>query len=135
MKRKECRYKEACEAQLCPMDEDIDNYVFYADEEVCKNMKFRNLHWINRQMALRKKYKKSSDIGCFNKGMLEVLGRVTHKTRGLKVTQSGEQTPEDWVRTYRKKKSSRVQVAVIKKSGHKDIKSYTGKPKQLVLAP
>jgi hypothetical protein len=64
-------------------------------------------------MALRKKYKKSSDIGCFTKGMLEVLGRVTHKTRGLKVTQSGEQTPDDWIRTYRKKNPSRVQVAVL----------------------
>ena len=42
MNIEQCRYERTCEAQLCPLNKDIDNYVFYADEVICKHYDFRS---------------------------------------------------------------------------------------------
>ena len=113
MNLEECRYEEHCEAQLCPMDKDVDNYVFYPEEQICKNPKYSSLRWVNRQRALRK-HKRNTEIGFFNKKMLEVLGRVTHKTKGIDTRlKNQEKAIEEWMQRCLKKKSLRVQNAVF----------------------
>ncbi len=117
MNKEQCRYKETCEAQLCPLDENLDDYVFYADEAICKNPEYSGLRWINRQRALRKN-KKTEDIGFFTKKMLEVLGRVTRKTKGIdtRLENQGKATAE-WIQRCLRKKSSRMQTAIISANG------------------
>jgi len=109
----DCRFEEHCEAQLCPMDEGLANYVWYPEEDICRNAEFGNLRWINRQRALRKN-KKNQEIGFFNVKMLEILGRVTHKTKGID-TRLENQTKaiEEWLHRRHNKMSARVQNAVF----------------------
>lgn len=97
------------------MDKDLDNYVWYVEEDVYRNSEFRNLRWLNRQRALRKN-KKNEDVGFFTKKMLEVLGRVTHKTKGIDTRRENqEKAIEEWLQRCLNKKRPRVQSVIFSK--------------------
>ena len=48
------RYK-ACNAQLCPLDEDIGKRNWYADEDICGLKKNWTLLWVKNQKKIKKK--------------------------------------------------------------------------------
>lgn len=97
-----CKFFEHCEAQLCPLDELIGDKVWYADEDVCCSGKFKHLDWIKRQKSLRR-HKGTAEQGLFTKTMLEQLGRITTKTKGINPDK--KKTAETWVEQITKRKA------------------------------
>lgn len=103
----DCKYYENCEAQLCPLDELIDNNVWYPDEDVCCSGKFKHLGWVKRQKSLRR-HKGTSEQGYFTKKMLEQLGRITTKTKGL--NSDKKKTADAWVAQKIHKKAGKLKL-------------------------
>ena len=103
----ECKHEKNCAAQLCPLDKDIDSYVWYADEEVCCNGQFKHLDWVKRQKSLRK-HKGTPDQGYFTKAMLSSVGRITTKSKG--VNPDKKKTSEAWVARMMRKKQKRLKI-------------------------
>lgn len=66
----DCPSFEGCSAPLCPISEELNDCVWYADEAICNARKFTKLHWIRIQKRL-KKYNASSDVGYFTRQMLD----------------------------------------------------------------
>ena len=81
MNLEQCTSFQMCEAPLCPLSEELDDCLWYPDEEICNSLKFRGLHWRRMQKRL-KKYKASSDY-YFTKEMLDDMKRCSKTTKGV----------------------------------------------------
>ncbi len=78
----ECKHFESCDANLCPLDEDLDACVWYPDENACRSTRFAKLQWIRIQKRL-KKYGAKVDNGYFTRKMLEKMYAVSAHTKGI----------------------------------------------------
>ena len=78
----ECSSYEECSAPLCPLSEELDDCVWYPDEEICVSRKFRGLHWLRRQKSL-KKHKATVDNGFFTRKILDKMQRCSKTTIGI----------------------------------------------------
>jgi len=77
----QCPSSNKCEAPLCPLDEGVNSAVWYADEEICHSLKYRQ-PWVRKQRRIVKQGV-TVDAGYFNVAMLEAIGRVTPKIQGV----------------------------------------------------
>ncbi len=66
---KECKYHESCDAQLCPLDTDIEKRIYYADEPTCKLKQYQTKRFIQNQKKLKKRDVRF-EAGCFTYNML-----------------------------------------------------------------
>lgn len=77
-----CGSYEDCDASLCPLSEELNDCIWYPDEEVCKSTKFTKLRWVKNQKRLRK-YGATASNGYFTKAMLEVMKRCSKMAKGV----------------------------------------------------
>ena len=108
---KQCRYEEDCIAQLCPLDETIDDHIWYADEDICRSGQYKHLSWVRRQKSMRKKGA-TVDNGFFTKKMLECMHAASKKTKGINpdILREGKITPEAWISNHTKQKDHAVSL-------------------------
>jgi len=58
MKPENCHKFDVCNAPICPLDPEMENYIWYPDEEICRAQKYnQNLEWINTQRKISKRAK------------------------------------------------------------------------------
>ena len=55
----ECLRFNHCSAPLCPLDEGINDRIWYHDEEVCRAQRFNKRRWIRKQCSIQKRQTKS----------------------------------------------------------------------------
>jgi len=55
----QCPSFRTCNAPLCPLDPNLKERIWYADEDVCKSRKFGNHRWIRKQRSIQKYQTKS----------------------------------------------------------------------------
>ncbi len=78
----ECSIYNDCEAPLCPLSEELNDCVWYADEEVCNSRVSTKLHWVRIQKRIRK-YKIKVDAGYFTREMLNSIRNVSKGIKGM----------------------------------------------------
>jgi hypothetical protein len=77
----ECRRYEDCGAPLCPLNfAELEQEVWYPDEEICTARKFARMSWVRKQKLIARKY--SSADRYFTVQMLETIARVTKGIEG-----------------------------------------------------
>jgi len=54
-----CGLYKKCGAQLCPIDSNLNDRVWYADEAICKSRIFGKHRWIKKQRSIGKRQTKS----------------------------------------------------------------------------
>ena len=54
-----CTRFNICNAPLCPLDSDIKDRVWWADEEVCRSRKYGQHRWIRKQRSIQRRETKS----------------------------------------------------------------------------
>jgi len=54
-----CKSFERCDASLCPLDPDLSDRVWYADEDVCRGKGGFGLRWIKKQRSIQRNQTKS----------------------------------------------------------------------------
>lgn len=79
MNVEECPSFEKCEAPLCPLYEDNKYSVWYPDEDICN--KIGRPAWVKIQRKIKKRVIDRDSH--YTIEMIESIGRVTPKTRGL----------------------------------------------------
>ncbi len=76
--RQECPFYDKCEDQICLLESN-DKPIWYANEDICRNPKFKGtMITINK-----KKLKKKNAKGYFTKKMLSVNFVITRATEGI----------------------------------------------------
>jgi|GEM_PF-4329846 len=79
-----CPKYRVCNAPLCPLDrESLQKGVWYPDEAICSNERFKNLRWIKIQREIKKKAVHPDR--CFTYAML-IKMKIVKKPRGAKNT-------------------------------------------------
>ncbi len=78
----ECSIYNDCEAPLCPLSEELNDCVWYTDEEVCNSRVATKLHWVRIQKRI-KKYKIKADAGYFTREMLSSIRAVSKGIKGI----------------------------------------------------
>ena len=53
MTKNECRYFDDCSAPMCPIDEGLENYTWFSDEDICILKDVPD--WVKRQKKIAKK--------------------------------------------------------------------------------
>lgn len=54
-----CKSFPTCNAPLCPLEPDLLDHVWYADEPVCNSRKYGVHRWIKKQRSIQKRKTKS----------------------------------------------------------------------------
>ena len=73
----ECKYFDTCDAPFCPADEkNLDNTIWFPDEEICKLQAFCHEPWIRNQKKIAKK-SRNTDFYFTNRMLKQncVIGR------------------------------------------------------------
>ena len=83
MNEDKCLYFESCTAPLCPLQKDtLKHAIWFPDEEICWDDKYRSLPWIEKQKAIVKAGL-AVTAGYFMVESLAALVKVTKATKGL----------------------------------------------------
>lgn len=53
-KKEFCEYWERCSAPLCPEDEELEEGIWFPDEEICRARSKSSLQWIRNQRKIAK---------------------------------------------------------------------------------
>lgn len=53
-KMEDCKFYEDCSAPICPMTEDNSQYIWYPDEDICRNKTYADCQWIKTQKKIQK---------------------------------------------------------------------------------
>jgi len=78
----ECPKYRTCSAPLCPLDkESLQKGIWYPDEAICNNERFKDLRWIKIQREIKKKA--THPDRCFTYEMLVKIRTVRKSIRGL----------------------------------------------------
>jgi len=78
----DCPGHERCESPLCPLHDDLDDCLWYPDEDVCSSRGYTKLHWLKKQKRI-KRLKLSSNVGYFTAKMLSSIKAVSKSIKGI----------------------------------------------------
>ena len=97
MERKDCSRYDPCACPLCPLDskEDLAEYSWYPDEEVCP---LKSNVWIKQQKKIAKKAKDMWKY--YTLEMLKVKCRISTGITGIDPDRVPEPQIEKWLETH-----------------------------------
>lgn len=55
----QCQLFIECGAPLCPIDDDLNKRLWYADEEICRSRIFGRHRWIKKQRSIKRRQTKT----------------------------------------------------------------------------
>ena len=94
----DCKYFRVCGAPMCPMDEKLQNRVWYPSEEICRNREYLNLQLIKTQKKIAKKTRNKDGYYTFE--MLNRNIRVTAAIKGLDPNKEDEVEKKRWFKIH-----------------------------------
>jgi len=78
----DCPRFENCSAPLCPLAKNLQNLIWYPDEDICARQDFQSLRWIKKQKAVvKKKARTSAAVDCYF--TVEMLTSIKQLRRGI----------------------------------------------------
>lgn len=89
-----CPSFTGCSSPLCPLADNLEYCVFYADEPICTSRKFRQ-PWVRIQKRIARRTKCNVDAGYFTVKMLQSITRVTPFIKGI--NPKFDASEENWV--------------------------------------
>jgi len=95
----ECKSFESCNAPMCPLDEEVGNYTWYPEEDVCGNSLYNKDGWIKNQ----RKYSRKSVEGYYTLEMLKRSCVITAGTKGLdpeKLEAEEKEQIKKWLKSH-----------------------------------
>lgn len=95
----ECPSFSGCSAPLCPLADNLEHCVFYADEPICTSRKFRQ-PWVRIQRRIVRRTKGNADVGYFTAKMLRSIKAVSSGIRGI--NPDFKASAEVWATTRKK---------------------------------
>lgn len=96
----DCVKFEGCNAPLCPLDEDVADYVWYPDEYICNCQQHNQIDWVRRQRKIAKKV----ELGYFTLEMLNRNCVIGANMRGLDPDEPEASQLKNWLSKHKEKK-------------------------------
>lgn len=80
-KPEDCPKFEDCEANLCPLDREINTRTWFPDEPFCTFKGYQRLHWLKKQKKIAKIG--NYETGYFTKPILDSLQTIKRGIKGV----------------------------------------------------
>jgi len=103
--KEKCKSFDNCSAPMCPLDENVGNYIWYPKENICSNPLHNKNDWIKNQ----RKYEKRSIEGYYTLDMLKRSCMITLGTKGLnpdKLVSEEKEQLKKWFKNHPIKRES-----------------------------
>jgi len=112
MTSQECRKSDECSAPICPLEDHPEKYIWFPDDEICKNSAYSKLRFIQNQKKIVKKTRDPDKY--FNFRMLNQNCRITKGIVGLDPEKDEGTQLKKWLALHpAQKKMSLVQRKII----------------------
>ncbi len=110
----ECPSFSGCSAPLCPLADNLEYCVWYADEPICPSIKFRQ-PWVRVQRRIARRTKCNLDVGYFTAKMLGSIKSVSPGIKGI--SPDFKASEEVWTTAREKKREVERQPTTSTKRG------------------